>query len=94
MILRKINSLKLESIINLGDKYTLVYRKYNYKEFSALFKDYFSEDCGENNEEGLRKCYAFIEWNEGESKEPLFEDEKNYIMNDGGKTFDNITCRK
>ena len=79
----------------IGDGYTYINRETNYDEFCRSFKVYFDKDhvadLDEESDGDTKNCYAFVV--NGAFLQPLYKNQKNFIMTESGKTFDNLTCR-
>lgn len=79
--LRKITQTGVEMNFNLGDSYTLVTKENSPEEFEKGLKEHpFYEDI-----------YAFVSWNN--EILPLYKNQKNYIVSESGKTYDNLTYK-
>lgn len=73
----------------IGSNYRIVKKEISLEEFKIKFKDHFQCDFKENDPDS--KCYAFLIYEDGKETIALFSDRRNFIMNDSGKTFSNIT---
>lgn len=79
--LRKITQTGVEMNFNLGDSYTLVTKENSPEEFEKGLKEHlFYGDI-----------YAFVSWNN--EILPLYKNQKNYIVSESGKTYDNLTYK-
>lgn len=75
--LRKITGNGSELNFDLGDYYVLITKERSPEEFEDKMKDHPS--------------YAFICWKDGVL--PLYKNQKNYIVSESGKTYDNLTYK-
>lgn len=87
--LRKITSKKIEFNQNLGESYSVFRKDKNEDAFLKMYVDFFQLEGQENIEFG--NCYAFVISEGAKETYPLFKDEQNYIVNNEGKTFSNLT---
>jgi len=74
--------------LEIGSNYTLVSRTTNSRDFNRVFPIVFPESQSTEEEP---ECYAFV--TNGTVSLPLYRNQKNFIMTEGGKTFDNLTYR-
>ena len=84
-VLRKIFGNGVENNYSIGEHYQLILKETNSLEFDSLSKQVFD---GQDDE-----CYGFVVGEDIKSPITLWVCQKNYIMTDGGKTFDNLTYR-
>lgn len=79
----------------IGDGYTLIDRESNYddfcKTFEAIFQRKHVADLDETSDKDTKDCYAFV--CNGSFVQPLYKNQKNFIMTSGGKTFDNVSYK-
>jgi len=92
-ILRRISGNGIEINQKIGDSYTLITRESNREAFVIAFEQTFGKnksiDIVDLVEETV--CYAFVC---GDSiTQPLYENQKNFIMTESGKTFCNLTLK-
>jgi len=87
--LRKITSKKLEFNQNLGESYSVFRKEKNEDAFLKMYVDFFQLEIVKDNETG--NCYAFVISENAKETYALFKDEQNYIVNNDGKTFSNLT---
>ena len=87
-----------EVVNTLGVQYEIVLREASesYPRFAELFEEHFgkahiADDCA-TADEHTKRTYAFI-LNDKEGTIPLYKGQKNYIVSDSGKTFDNLTYK-
>lgn len=67
----------------LGDSYSLVLKSQNPEYFSNCFKEHFGKEPEQDS-----KCVGFVL---GDTVVALYLGSFYYIMNDNGKTYDNIS---
>ena len=84
-VLRKIFGNGIENNYALGEHYQLILKETNSLEFDSLSKQVFDSQDDE--------CYGFVVGEDIKNPISLWVSQKNYIMTDGGKTFDNLTYR-
>ena len=81
---------------HLGIQYTVIDREVDYEDFRATFKHSFGydhvADLDVKGDNYTKNCYAFITTPDFEPI-PLYLNQKNYIMNNSGKTFSNLTFK-
>lgn len=81
----------------LGKSYHLIERHTNYDEFCKAFEIFHSKkhvaDLDNESDEFSKQTYAFIIFNNGSDLIPLYKNRRNYIMNESGKTFSNLTFK-
>lgn len=87
--LRKITSKKIEFNQNLGESYSVFRKEKNEDAFLKMYVDFFQLEGQEKIEVG--GCYAFVISEDAKETYPLFKEEQNYIVNNDGKTFSNLT---
>ena len=79
----------------LGNSYTFVSRHENYDEFCKSFRYSFGRDhvadLDESADQDTKNCYAFVSNEDGNKLYALFQNQKNYIMTENGKTFSNVS---
>jgi hypothetical protein len=94
-ILRRISSAGVEMNHSLGDGYTYINREYNVLEFRRSFKVFFDKDhvadLDETSDEDSKDVYGFI--GNGPFLQPLYKNQKNFIMTESGKTFSNLSYK-
>lgn len=77
----------------LGDGYTLVSRHESYEEFRRSFEAMFGKphfaDNDDNADDDTRNCYAFV--GNGPLLQPLWKNQKAFVMTENGATFANIS---
>ena len=79
--LRKITQSGIEMNFDLGNAYTLVVKERSLEDFNKEMKDHpFYNDI-----------YAFIIYKDDVL--PLYKNQKNYIVSESGKTYDNLTYK-
>ena len=92
--LRRISSSGVEMNQFLGNGYTLVDRESNYPEFCETFEKTFgyphTADLDDTSTFDSKNVYAFVV---ADSIQPLYKKQKNFIMSDSGRTFDNLTYK-
>jgi len=79
----------------IGDSYTYIHRETNPEQFRDTFKVYFKKnhvaDLDETSDDDSKRVYAFV--CSGAYNQPLWANQKAYIMTESGKTFANISFR-
>lgn len=70
----------------LGSNYSVVRREKTPEQYNILFERVFLTKPEEDE-----KCYGFVISGNAKETIPLFINRCNYIMNENGKTFSNIT---
>lgn len=78
----------------IGDEYYLTGRFTAYEYFKEKFKDIFGKNHVADNDPDAdtdtKNCMGFLQYDN--TTFPLWKDERYYIMNDSGKTFQNLTA--
>jgi hypothetical protein len=82
--LRKISKDQVETNINLGPAYSVVYMEKSIDEFKKEFKNYYGSDFEQSNS----TVYAFII--RGCDLFPLSTGYRNYIVSENGNTYHKI----
>ena len=94
-ILRRISGKGIEINQSIGVSYTYVGKDLNYEDFSKAFESYFGfahrADLDEESNSDTKQCYAFILGDLID--QPLYKDQKNFIMTECGRTFENLTFK-
>ena len=85
-VLRKIFGCGVENNFILGNSYQLILAEHNSLEFQDVSMREFGDEFND-------ECYGFVVGEDIKSPISLWVSQKNYIMTDGGKTFDNLTYR-
>lgn len=79
----------------IGETYIYIHREWNFKEFSEMFEMYFQRkhvaDLDETSDFDTKNCYAFVV--NAPLYQPLYKNQKNFIMTESGKTFDNVSYK-
>jgi hypothetical protein len=80
----------------LGIQYQVIDRFSDYEDFKEAFKNSFGynhvADLDDKSDNYTKNCYAFLLTIEYKSI-PLYMNQKNYIMTESGKTFENLTLK-
>lgn len=84
--LRVVLSDKSEFNTIIGSNYTVVKRESTPDQYSILFERVFLTKPQQDE-----ICYGFVVSENAKETIPLFINRCNYIMNENGKTFSNIT---
>ena len=91
-ILRRISGEGIQMNQVIGDGYTFISRDCNHEEFEKTFELVFCRkhvaDLDETSDEDTKNCYAFV--CNGSLIQPLYKNQKNFIMTDGGRTFEKL----
>jgi len=79
---------------DLGTRYSVVNRETNPEQFRDTFKVVFLQDHVADSDptadEITRNVYGFV-ISPQQGLFPLYKNDENYIMTDGGKTFESIS---
>ena len=86
-VLRQVDSKNRESNCCIGDKYNFISEEICPEEFKKLENDFFNQVY----DDGV--VYAFICFNDGSGILPLFKTQRNYIMNENGGLFANVSFK-
>lgn len=91
--LRRISSEGVEMNYQLGQSYTYIDRWASPKEFERTWKHIHGEnsevpDYDPKSEDDDKRIFGFV--GHGPFTQPLWANQKAYIMTDGGKTFANL----
>lgn len=93
--LRRISGAGVQMNQVIGDNYTLIHREWNPEEFKRSFKVHFEVDHVADGDptstNDSKMVYAFI--GNGTFLQPLYKNQKNYVMSSNGNTFDNVTYK-
>jgi hypothetical protein len=93
--LRRYSGSGVEMNQEIGDNYTFIDRERSYddfcKSFEIVFKRKHVADLDETSDSDTKNCYAFV--GNGSTIQPLYKNQKNFIMTSGGQTFDNVSFR-
>lgn len=92
-ILRRYTGSGMEMNQIIGADYCISYLECNKEEFVRDYKAYFDKDYKEPNstDENESLVYAFVSFSG--KIQPLYKNQKAFIMTESGKTFANITFR-
>ena len=95
--LRRFSGEGIEMNHALGDSYTVIYRETNPLEFSNTFKAHFERNHIANNDpdqdDDSKRVYAFISGQGVSYLQPLYKNQKAYVVTESGKTYSNISYR-
>lgn len=87
-ILRRFSGQGVEMNHTLGKDYTLIHRETNPGEFREIFQKFFHKphvaDLDPTADDDTKNVFAFVS---GDILQPLYKNQKNYIMTESGKTF-------
>lgn len=87
-ILRRISGQGAEMTKVLGKSYTLVTKDKSPEQFQADFKQIFDKYYIEGTSDEL--VFAIISNDDGTLVQPLYTNQKNYIMTSDGRTFSKV----
>lgn len=93
--LRRINGDGVEMNTSLGNGYTYVNRFESYEAFCKDFQSYFDKkhvaDLDEASDDDTKRVYGFV----GCDKfiQPLYMNQKAFIVSENGKTFANLSYK-
>ena len=81
---------------DLGHEYQLIERDVEYDAFCDFFKDSFGynhvADLDDKADNYTKECYAFV-ITQSYKPIPLYKKQRNYIVSESGKTFQNLTYK-
>lgn len=81
----------------LGNSYTLVSKELSPVGFDNSLKNHFSTFCAIKDaihmQQEIEKIYAFVGGEGGKVIQPLYKNQKNYIVSADGSTFANLTLK-
>lgn len=86
-VLRQIDSNNRESNVCIGERYNFISKEICPEEFEKLESSFFDKVY----EPGV--VYAFVCFNAGVGILPLFKSQRNYIMNENGGLFANVSSK-
>lgn len=72
---------------DLGKDFSIVEKEMSKDEFMEVAKKLF----GENDTRHLPECYGFVFYRNGAETQPLYEGFDNYLLNDNGGLFKDIS---
>ena len=84
-VIRKIFKDSVEYNLSIGNHYDLVDKERSPEEFNLI---------DENTYESPDMIYAYIVYAGGSKIEPLYNTQQNYIMNEDGGLFANVSKKK
>lgn len=90
-ILRVHDENGIETNVVLGEKYKVVRKDTNEKDFNANFDEYHGEGYSLSEYDNT---FAFISFNSGEELIALKHTDNVYVMTGSGQTFSNLTLKK
>jgi hypothetical protein len=95
--LRRISGDGVQINHSLGNSYTVIDRFLNYEEFKKTFKIIFDKnhvaDLDDQSDYDTKNVHAFVSNENGSYIQPLYTNQKAYIMTGNGQTFDNLSFR-
>lgn len=81
---------------SIGKDYTHIGRAENPDYFKETFELHFKKnhvaDNDKSSDKDTKNCYAFIAYDGGKIQ-PLYKNQKNFMMIDTGKTFANLSYK-
>lgn len=89
MVLRTVFSDNYQVNTDLGGEYHKIDKESCPEKYNECAKECF----GENMKDYVDQCYAFIVNRLGSNTIPLYTGHENYILNDKGELFDNLTYK-
>lgn len=95
LVLRRFSGDGVEMNQVIGDGYTYISREVNPNEFREAFKNYFKKlhvaDNDPASDKETKSCYAFV--CQGSLIQPLYKNQKAFMMTESGQTFSNLTYK-
>lgn len=95
--LRRISGDGVEMNHILGNGYTFIHKLVNEDEFKKTFAIHFKKELPKEDDNVQsfddENCYAFVSGQNGSYIQPLYKNQKNFIMTSDGTTFDNVSYR-
>jgi hypothetical protein len=93
--LRRISCDGVQMNQAIGETYTYIHREWTFDEFCKMFESYFERkhvaDLDETSDIDTKNCYAFVV--NGSFVQPLYKNQKSFVMTESGKTFDNVSYK-
>lgn len=88
---------QVQSNVLIGESYNYVDREIAYEEFKKVFEKFFYEpytgDSDPTSDDDNKNVYGFIIYDDGSKIQPLYKNQRAYVMTESGQTFSNLTYR-